>query len=261
MQRSSRFFGLSFVPLCVRSIAFRRSIAALFLALPFLGALASAQNVTISGTVYAPNGVDPLNNVLVYAISTSAVTPGTGILAPLTSGATCSASDPNAAGCMTTIYAVPSGVAVYTYTAVDGTFTLSNVPQDTYTVVIQAGKWQRQFYNVTVGSGGLTGQSFSMPTTHGALTNPDGYGEIPRIAVVTGGVDAVECVLRDVGVADSEFTEPSNSGSINFYTGSSGPGAKISSTTGAESALVSSAVTLDGYDIVMFPCQGTGSDL
>jgi CSLREA domain-containing protein len=260
MQPSVRSLRSSLVPLLCRTTASGHAIFALFFALLFLGTLASAQNVTISGTVFAPNGVDPLNNVLVYAISSSAVTPGTGILAPLTSGATCSASDPNAAGCMTTIYAVPSGVAIYSYTAVDGTFTLSDVPQDTYTVVIQAGKWRRQFYNVTVASGGLTGQSYNMPSTHGALSSPDGYGEIPRIAIVTGGVDAVECVLRDAGVADSEFTEPSNSGSINFYTGTSGPGAKISSTTVAESALVSSAATLNGYDIVMFPCQGTGSD-
>jgi hypothetical protein len=260
MQSSIRSLRSTGIPLRSHSKAFRWLIAASLFALPFLGTFVSAQGVAITGTVYAPNGVDPLNNVLVYAISTSAVTPGTGILAPLASGATCSASDPTAAGCETTIYAVPSGVSVYTYTAVDGTFTLSNVPEDTYTVVIQAGKWRRQFYNVTVGSGGLTGQSYSMPNMHGALSGPDGYGEIPKIAIVTGGVDAVECVLRDAGVADSEFTEPSNSGSINFYTGSSGPGAKISSTTAAEGTLVSSAATLDGYDIVMFPCQGTGSD-
>ncbi|MGA9671648.1 MAG: MBG domain-containing protein, partial [Terracidiphilus sp.] len=261
MQSSIRALRSLFSLVCSRPNAFTFSIVAAFLALPFLGALAFAQNATISGTVYAPNGVDPLNNALVYVVSTSAVTPGTGILAPLTSGATCTGTDPSAQpGCMTAANAVPAGVALYSTTAVNGTFTLSNVPQDIYTLVIQAGKWRRQFYNVTVGSAALTGQSYSMPSTHGALTNPDGYGEIPKIAVVTGGVDAVECVLRDSGVADSEFTEASGKGRINFYTGAGEAGAKISSTTPAESALVSSAATLDGYDMVMFPCQGTATD-
>jgi len=239
----------------------------LLLTLALCSVAAFAQNTTISGRVYTPNGVDPLSNVLVYVVRTSAVPPGTGILAPLTSGATCTGANPSSQpGCMTEANALPTGVTIYTNSAVDGTFTLSDVPQDTYTLVIQAGKWRRQFYNVTVGSAGLTGQSYSMPSTHGDLSSPAGYGEIPKIAVVTGAVDSAECVLRDVGVSDSEFTDPTGSGRINFYTGQTnqstngGPGAEISASTQNESALVSSAAKLNGYDIVMFPCQGAGTD-
>ena len=49
----------------------------------------------------------------------------------------------------------PTGANVvsYTYTAVDGTFTLQNIPENaSYTIVIQAGKWQRQF-SEPVGTG------------------------------------------------------------------------------------------------------------
>ena len=48
-------------------------------------------------------------------------------------------------------------------------------------------------------------------------------GDIPLIAIATGAVDQVECVLRKTGINDSEFTDPSGYGRINFYTGSGGP--------------------------------------
>jgi hypothetical protein len=92
-------------------------------------------------------------------------------------------------------------VVSFAYTAVDGTFTLGNVPENaTYTLVIQSGKWRRQF-SETVDAGPLTGLSLNMPSTHAQ------GDDIPLIAIATGSDDAMECVLRKMGIADSEFTD------------------------------------------------------
>ena len=158
--------------------------------------MASAQNTTINGTVFDPRGVLPLPNVLVYASTTP-------VLAP-TSGAQC----------LTFANQTPTGANVisYTYTAYDGTFTLQNVPQSTNpTVVIQAGKWQRQF-SEAVGTSALTGLQLLMPANHS-------QGNIPMIAIATGSVDGAECVLRDMGVSDSEFTDDNGSTNPGGYVG------------------------------------------
>src|SRR5229473_379633 len=75
---------------------------------------ASAQGTTVSGTVYDPRTTAsalPLPNVLVYVT--------TGSVGPLPAGVQC------------LTYSAPSGATSYTYTGVDGTFTLKNVPVST----------------------------------------------------------------------------------------------------------------------------------
>ncbi|MGH9598289.1 MAG: Ig-like domain repeat protein, partial [Terracidiphilus sp.] len=217
------------------------------MALPIVLALACsaalAQNTTISGTVYDPRTTAsalPLPNVLVYAT--------TGTVAPLPSGVQCLTAS------------TPTGVVSYTNTAVDGTFTLTNVPENaTYTVVIQAGKWRRQF-SETVAAGPLTDLSLHMPANHTE-------GDIPMIAIATGDVDGVECVFLDMGIDQSEFTDDTGSvnpgGHIHLYEGAGGSGAGggavISSSTPSETALTENPSTLNSYDVVMFPCQGSAA--
>ena len=214
----------------------QRVARALLCLLSFASAVGAAQTTSISGTVYDPRTANalPLPNVLVYATT-----------APV-------AALPAGVQCLT--YQAPTGVVSYTYTAVDGTFTLPNIPVDaTYTVVIQAGKWRRQFTNETVGSAPLTGLVLNMPANQTE-------GDIPMIAVVTGSVDAVECVLLHMGIASSEFTDDTGSvnpnGRIHLYLGGGNPGAEISASTPVESTLTGNPTTLSGYDVVMFPCQG-----
>ena len=223
------------------------AIAKLIWLVPAACAVAFAQTpatTTISGTVYDPRGTGglPLPNVLVYA-STSAVSP-----------------PPAGVQCLTYANQIPTGanVVTYTYTAGDGTFTLQNVPENaSYTVVIQAGKWQRQF-SETVAAAPLSGLILSMPADHT-------QGNIPLIAIATGSVDGAECVLRDMGISDSEFTDDTGSvnpgGSIHLYKGSDSPGAEISASTPNETGLMggTSTTPLNSYDMVMFPCQGTAS--
>src|ERR1700678_3025998 len=220
-------------------------ISGLFLIFPLLSPPASAQTTTISGKVYMPNGTNVLPNALVY-VTTS--TP-----AALVSGANCPGVN-----CLTASTAVPSGVTIYTYSAVDGTFTLSNVSQSTtYILVIQAGHWRREF-SQEVGTSAITGLSLSMPSTHAE-------GDIPLIAIATGSKDAVECVFHDLGVNNNEVTDDTVAsgatfgGRIHLYKGDHSAGAEISASTPSETALMggTSTTSLGSYDMVMFPCQGS----
>lgn len=168
--------------------------------------------------------------------------------------ATTSAVAPLPSGVQCLTYQAPTGVVSYTYTEVDGTFTLPNIPLNaSYTVVIQAGKWRRQFPDESVGTTPLTGLTLNMPSNHT-------QGDIPMIAVVTGSVDAAECVLRDMGIASTEFTDDTGTvnpgGHIHLYQGGGSPGAYMTTSTPAESALTGDSATLNSYDMVMFPCQG-----
>jgi sugar lactone lactonase YvrE len=221
---------------------------------------------SISGTVYAPNGTDPLPNVLVYVPNAP--------VADFTPGVACLTTGQPASGCP----------LVSTTTAVDGTFTLTNMPVGTnIPLVIQAGRWRTQttISNVaacvnTPVSPTLTQTLTNLPqvrtgsTAACAMTNPPTCtaGDIPLIAIVTGDVDAAECVLRKMGVDDSEFTDPAvqgGTGRINFYYGSvNGGGARVDSSTPPEAALfLSNGVlgpVLNNYDMVMLPCQGNATD-
>src|SRR6185312_14729256 len=93
-------------------------------------------------------------------------------------------------------------------------------------------------------------------------------GDIPLMAFSTGAVDALECVLRKIGVQDSEFTAPAGGGRIHLYEGltdhtSQNANSTIWASGGAkapgspnEDQLWSTSTALNQYDEVFFPCQG-----
>ena len=190
---------------------------------------------SISGVVYAPNGTDPLPNVTVYIPNgpVDAFTPG--VSCPVVGQA-------------------PSGSPlVGTTTGVDGSFTLVNVPVGSnIPLVIVSGRWRRQL--VIPGTTACTANP--LPATFVVMPKDQTQGDIPKIAIATGSVDSVECVLRKVGIADSEFTNPSGTGRVNIYSGGNSPGAEIDSTTPSEGTLMANPATLSQYDVLMLPCQG-----
>jgi hypothetical protein len=197
---------------------------------------ASAQTTSVSGTVYDPR-------------TTASALPLPGVLVYVTTGKV----DPLPAGVQCLTFSTPTGVVSYTYTGVDGTFTIKKVPLNTsYTLVIQAGKWRRKL-PVTVGTNALTGLTLHMPSNHSE-------GDIPMIAIATGAADGVECVLHDMGISDSEFTDDNGTvnpgGHIHLYQGDGNPGASISPSTPSDTVLTGDVPTLNSYDMVMFPCQG-----
>jgi hypothetical protein len=201
---------------------------------------------TISGTVYAPTdaslgfgAADPLPNAVVYI-------PKSGTPTPFASTVTC-----DQCGGAGTTNALVSAI-----TGPDGKFQLKNVPVGAnIPIVIELGKWRR-YYSIPNVSACV---DTPLPATATRLprkqAETSAYDNIPQMAFVTGAVDALECVMRKIGVSDTEFTVPSKGGRVHLYAGDGSAGATLPGTP-TEATLVGSATTLQKYDVVLFPCQG-----
>jgi len=209
---------------------------------------------TFTGFVYDPGDHLPVYNALVYVPIGAVQTPTTGISTALP---VCGCTTPPA-------YASAS-------TAIDGSFTLTNVPSGAaVTVVVQLGKWQRVFSQTVTScepntaSNGAFGSHLTLPSTHIE-------GNIPRFAVDTGAVDSMECVLSKMGISTAEFVDPiivndvpTAAGRVHFYqgyiadnaAGTIGGGAIIDDDTPFEDFLTEVASVMDSYDVLLFPCQG-----
>ena len=134
-----------------------------------------------------------------------------------------------------------------------GKFTITNAPVGTnIPIVLQTGRWRRQLTIANVAS------CVDNPQAGNTLRLPQNRneGDIPLMAFATGAVDELECVLRKIGIADGEFTNPNGMGRVHFFTGGGDAGARINNQTTAESQLWGNLGTLDNYDMVLLPCQG-----
>jgi hypothetical protein len=201
----------------------------------------------VSGTVYAPNGVDPLPNVLVYIPNAP--------VDPFTPGVACEQCSAGVSG----------SPLVSAATDTFGNFTLQNAPVGAnIPLVIQTGRWRRQ---VTIPSV-VACQNTAVAASLTNLPSTKAQGDIPHMAFATGAVDSLECVMRKIGVSDSEFTEPSGTGRINLYVGDGTVnvpgqgtyhlgGANAGAGTPSETTLVNTPATLDEYDMLLFSCKGS----
>jgi hypothetical protein len=200
---------------------------------------------TLTGKVLDPAGVNGLYNVLVYVPNTPS-DPG---LQPFPAGVVCDVCGATAAG----------DPLVTTYTNPDGTFTLSGVPTGAAVpLVIQLGKWRRQFtvpIPTACSPNAVTAGTLTMPKTHAE-------GDMPRIAILSGALDPVECVLRKIGVADSEFGNPGGANYISFYKAGTNPGEVINGSTPAQASLFaqtggpSNGPVINNYDMTILECEG-----
>lgn len=197
-------------------------------------------STTVSGTVFAPNGTLPLNGVTVYV--------PIGDPGPLPSGVQCDRCVESPQG----------GTYAQANTDDAGHFTLVDVPATTNVpLVIQVGKWRRQLTIPSVAAC----QDTALPATSTALPRNRTEGDVPRIAITTGDADALDCLVRRLGIDDTEITTDAQGGRIHLYNGN---GAKefapgFAGGTGVfndAQTLWGDVEKLSGYDIVLFSCEG-----
>jgi len=197
-------------------------------------------STTVSGTVFAPNGTLPLNGVTVYV---PAGDPG-----PLAAGVQCSRCADSPQG----------GLYAQAITDEAGHFTLFDVPAATNVpLVIQVGKWRRQLTIPNVAAC----QDTALPAVSTSLPRNKTQGDLPQIAITTGDADALDCLVRKLGIDDTEITTDAQGGSVHLYVGN---GAKeFASEFGGGTGALNDAQTLwgsldklAGYDVVLFSCEG-----
>jgi hypothetical protein len=207
----------------------------------------------ITGTVTAPGHTntaqwgtpDPIYGALVYVPNGAAGPPTYGVM-PFTAGVSCDS-------CSSLVSGSP---LVSVVTGVDGTFTIDNAPCGTnIPLVIQLGRWRRQITIPSVAccaTTTLTNTQTHLPRNQVGETG-DVRSDIPLMAFSTGSVDTLHCVLRKIGIDDTEFTNPSGTGRVHFYKDN---GSQISAQTPAASTLYGSATELAKYDMALFECVG-----
>jgi hypothetical protein len=204
---------------------------------------------TLTGKVYDPAGKNPIYDVVVFIPNDETTLP------KITQGThTCSSCD----------VSIGNYVSAVT-TKVDGTFTLSPVPTGTNVpLVVQIGKWRRITHiNISKDCGTNT---VADKTLH--LPGSKAEGDMPQMALLTGGCDDMSCFLLNVGIKKSEFNAPHAGGRIDVYQGNSmplgigGPGPNLDpaigtggNCTGTGCPLWASKQAFEAYDMAILSCE------
>ena len=202
----------------------------------------NSKKTTLTGRVNIPAGNLPIPGAYVYIPNSE--------LKTLVSGPSCERCD--------TLF---SGEPVTrTQTDLNGVFTLDNVPTgENVPVVVQVGKWRRQ-----INVGYVEGcRETALPEENTRLPKNKSEGNIPKIALSTGGADVLECLLRKLGIDDKEITPETGDGRVNLYTGiSSGTSKYDASMNGGVNftsarTLWSNSNNLNQYDLFIGSCEGS----
>jgi hypothetical protein len=203
----------------------------------------STSPTTLTGKVFDPAGSNPLYNVIVFIPNDPSTLP------VITQGShTCNTCD------------VPIGNYVAaTTTKYDGTFTLSGVPTASgVPVTVQIGKWRRTVpVNITnnCGTNSVSDGTLRLPSERSE-------GDMPQMALLTGGCDDMGCFLMNMGINASEFGAPGAGGRIDVFQGidaAGGAGPSLSNGTAGDCTTTScplwaSKASFEAYDIALFSC-------
>jgi hypothetical protein len=216
----------------------------------------SGCTTSLTGTVYDPAGVNPLYNAVVFIPNDP-----NGALTPIKQGTdTCNTCDVSIGDYVTATTSGP-----------DGKFTLTGVPATTHVpLVVQIGKWRREVF---------------LPEVKGCASTPIGSsqtrlpakrseGDIPQMALVTGGADNLGCFLKGIGLDPTEYSAPHAGGRLDIYRGQGrggfgggggAPGLSNGGTAGNctsdnPACVWNSKANLEAYDIVLLACEGDTFD-
>lgn len=202
---------------------------------------------SVSGVVLDPAGTNPLYNVVVYVPNAP--------VGALPQGVSCDQCD--------SLYMGEPIAATLT----DGTghFKLEKVPDGAnIPLVVQIGKWRRQFVLPTV----TACQDNPQPDGMFRLPRNQSEGDIPNIAISTGTADTLECLLRRIGIDASEYVPGADpAGRVHIFQGADrqgGGGGDDPPTSPntmppgprSATALWQSLDSLKQYDILLLSCEG-----
>ncbi|HEY1536449.1 MAG TPA: hypothetical protein VGF76_20655 [Polyangiaceae bacterium] len=194
-----------------------------------------SNTTTIEGYVYDPAGKNPLYNVSVYVPDPSSPLPNLDTV-------------PLACGC-SQLY--PAKVlATGSPTDATGHFEIPCAPSGTVSLVVQTGKWRRQYDGIAV--------TANQPNTAPKLQLPasSAEGSLPNIAISTGGADSLECLPLRFGVASSEYVlGDATGGHIHIYTGYHGA-TMTQGSVDSYQTLWDQQAHLNEHDVVLLSCEG-----
>ncbi len=232
----------------------------------------SLVSTTLSGVLYDPAGRSPVPNAIVYVPTVS--------VKPFSDGVACDTCD-----------AVVSGSpSVWVRTDAWGHFRLEGVPGGQgFPLVVQLGRWRRQFAVGAIPSGetrwiescsnsdarlSLTAdatqpipatdlsQRLRLPATQRRCNASvcAGEGDIPKMALLLGDADPLQCVLSRVGIADSEFTNQSGAGRVQLFNANGMQVVGGTASFGDNGLLSRSSASgvkeLFDYSMLVAPCNG-----
>lgn len=187
----------------------------------------------VTGRVTDPAGLRGIYNASVYVPN--------GAVPPVRHGAHCD-----------TCSGRRVGAVVSALTDALGEFALDDVPAgDDIPIVVEIGRFRR---TATITVAPCTQNRIPDETTR--LPRNGAEGDLPLIAATTGASDALECLLRNIGIDDREFVGGGDDrGHVQLYRGKGGGGLpKIPVPAAAD--LWNDPAALARYDIVALSCEG-----
>ena len=203
-------------------------------------ACGGGSETTVTGTVFAPNGKLPLYNAIVYVPNAP--------VKPLPKGVQCDKCG-----------AVSGDPVVSAISGPDGKFTLKNVPVGKgIPLVIQIGKWRRQ---VTLPEVKQCQDNAVVDPELTRLPKNQSEGNMPHIALTTGGCDNLGCMLPKVGIDPAEFGKEADGDAkaVHVFKGGSyiGSGDVADGPTGAPgaSSFWNDVNRMKNYDLLVLSCE------
>ena len=192
----------------------------------------SGSDTIVAGRVTAPNGEDPIRDAIIYV-------PTSGVAEEFPPQVACEA-------CNNPVGGVP---VTTTQSGIDGTFELHRVPvTDDTPIVIQKGRWRKTIH-IAVNKC----ERQDLTADQARLPRDRTEGTLPRMAVAVGDYDSIECVLKNIGVAASEFTSPKDPGAVHLYNNeSAGAGAPGKVNVGV---LLRDLPTMLQYNLIFLNCS------
>ncbi len=218
----------------------------------------TGSTTTISGTVYDPAKKNPLYGITVYVPSGPLEALPSGLL-PMPDACSCAA-----------LY--KSGAVVSTTTDASGHFVLKDAPVGSNVqLVLQVGKWRHVVTIPTVSQCVDNPQQDKSLFLNGTVASGS-MDSLPEIAVSTGYADTLECLMKRIGIDDSEYVAGANTGGhIHVFSGGQPPPVLIATdqsnpgnqeltpmpnAPASSTSLWDTEQHLSAYDILLLSCEG-----